>query len=43
MTSRTTPGRAAHPPFDPGLVPALEQAYRRAPITLTPSNLELLA
>jgi acetyl esterase/lipase len=40
MTSGTEPGRAAHPPFDPELVPALEQAYREAPVTLTWSNLE---
>jgi acetyl esterase/lipase len=40
MTPGTAPGQAAHPPFDPELVPALELAYRQAPVTLTPSNLE---
>jgi acetyl esterase/lipase len=40
MTPGTARGRAAHPPFDPELVPALEQAYRQAPVTLTSSNLE---
>jgi acetyl esterase/lipase len=40
MTSGTAPGRAPHPPFDPELVPALEQAYQQAPVTLTWSNLE---
>jgi acetyl esterase/lipase len=37
MTAGRPPRR--HPPFDPELVPALEQAYRQAPITLTPANL----
>ena len=31
-----TPG---HPPFDPELIPALEEAYAEAPVTLTPENL----
>lgn len=43
MTSGPASGAAAggapHPPFDPELVPALEQAYRQVPVTLTPSNL----
>jgi acetyl esterase/lipase len=43
MTSGQSPGAAAgpagHPPFDPELIPALEQAYRQAPVTLTPGNL----
>ena len=40
MTSGTAPGPAPHPPFDPELVPALEEVYRQAPVTLTPANLE---
>jgi acetyl esterase/lipase len=43
MTSRPArgpgAGRPGHPPFDPELVPALEQAHRESPVTLTPSNL----
>ena len=40
VTSGTAPGRAAHPPFDPELVPALEQAYqdRSQPLALVSSN-----
>jgi acetyl esterase/lipase len=39
MTPNPPADRPRHPPFDPELVPALEQSYARAPVTLTPSNL----
>ena len=32
-------GRSGHPPLDPDLLPALDEAHRQAPVTLTPSNL----
>jgi acetyl esterase/lipase len=31
--------RAAHPPFDPELVPALEEAHQHSPVTVTADNL----
>jgi acetyl esterase/lipase len=32
-------GRAAHPPFDPELVPALEEAHQHSPVTVSADNL----
>jgi acetyl esterase/lipase len=39
VTAWPPAGRPGHPPVDPELVPALEQAHQEAPVTLTPSNL----